>query len=377
MRILIACDSFKGSLSAKEVAYYFNNGIKSIDKKIEVQTKLIADGGEGTLEAIVEANQGKYYTVEVENPIGERIMAKYGVIHQNIAVIEIAQAIGLPLLPETKRNPLYSSSYGCGQLIMDAYEKGCKEFIIGLGGTATNDGGIGLLQALGMRFLKKDRTTISKNILAFNEIDCIIKEEVDDKFRDCVFHLATDVHNFLLGEQGATAIFGPQKGIKKNEIVQVDQMMKHYKEKMLSYYKVDEDCEGDGAAGGIGFALRLVCNTHFTSGIELISKMIHLDEAIQWSDVVITGEGKLDRQTLLGKAPYGVMKRARQFDKKVIAIAGCIDCAESVFITEGFQELVCINTHGYSLTESMKQAPRLVYECAQIITRKLKENSDG
>lgn len=326
MNVVIAIDSFKGSLSSIQAGNAIKDGVKTVFPEAEVYISPIADGGEGTMEAIVGATGGEIVRIPVHNPLAEEIIASYGIIPESkTAVIEMASAAGLPLIPIEQRNPLYTTTYGVGEMIGDAIEKGCRNFIIGLGGSATNDGGVGMLQALGFEFLDSEGDSIVFGAEGLSDLAEIRTENAMPELSECTFHIACDVENPLCGEKGASAVYGPQKGADSDDVEKMDKWLNTYAK--LTKEVIPEsnpDFPGSGAAGGMGFAFLSYLNSELKSGIELVIGQTNLEEHIKTADVVVTGEGRLDGQSAMGKAPVGVAKIAKKYGKKVIAFAGCV-----------------------------------------------------
>lgn len=337
MNILIAPDSFKETLEAKEVATCIETSFKKVFPNANIQKVPLADGGEGTVKTLVESNNGELIKKRAEDPLGRPICSYYGIINNGkTAIIEMATASGLELLNDDEKNPLETSTYGFGQLINHALQKGVKEFILGLGGSATNDAGVGMLQALGVKFYNKENKEISKGAKEINQITTMDISNLKKKFKDITINVACDVTNPLCGENGASFIFGKQKGADEKMIKQLDNNLSHFAtlcEK--TFNKSTQHNEGAGAAGGLGFALVTFLNANLQSGIELIMKSVELEEKIKEADLVITGEGKMDKQSIQGKTPIGVAKLVKQYNKKVIAIAGCLEDGYEIVLEHG------------------------------------------
>lgn len=327
MNVLIAIDSLKGSLTSLEAGEAIKKGINKAIKNSEVCVRPLADGGEGTVEALTHGMNGIIKNISVCGPLAEEMVsAKYGIISESqTAIIEMAQASGLTLVSPDKRNPLNTTTYGVGEIIKDAVKNGCRRFIIGIGGSATNDGGTGMLSALGFRFLDENNKEIvpgAKGLKSIKKIDDI---NVIPELFDCTFRVACDVTNPLYGENGCSAIFGPQKGATEQMVKDMDNWMRNFaavaKEK---YPKADALAKGSGAAGGLGFGFMTFLNAKLESGIKIVLEETNLESFIQKADVVVTGEGRLDAQTVMGKAPIGVANLAKKYGKKVIAFSGSV-----------------------------------------------------
>ena len=330
MKVVVAIDSFKGSLSSMEAGQAIEEGVKCVYQNAEVVVRPLADGGEGTVEALVEGMGGIFVTKEVTGPLGEKVEATYGIIESEddlskTAIIEMSAAAGITLVPEESRNPMNTTTYGVGELILDAIERGCRHFIVGIGGSATNDGGVGMLQALGYDFLTREGKAISYGGNGLRELARIEESNVHPTLKECTFKVACDVTNPLCGENGSSAIFGPQKGATPEMVQELDQLLLHYAElsKSINSY-ADRFYPGTGAAGGMGFAFLTYTNATLESGIQIVLTETKLEELIATADFVVTGEGRLDGQTALGKAPIGVAALAKKFQKKVLAFAGAV-----------------------------------------------------
>lgn len=322
MKVAIAIDSFKGSLSTFEAGKAIEEGIKKVYSDAKVKIIPMADDGEGTVDAIVSAAGGEMQKVKVHNPLGKIIESSYGIVDKT-AIIEMSAASGITLISESERNPLNTTTYGVGELIVDAIKKGCRKFIVGIGGSATNDGGIGMLSALGFEFLDKDGKQVSCGAKGLKEITSIKKDNVLTELSECSFLVACDVKNPLCGENGCSAIYGPQKGATSEMIKDMDLWLENFAELTKGINsESDKDFPGAGAAGGLGFAFLSYMSGELKSGVELVIKETNLEESVKDADIVITGEGRLDGQSYMGKAPVGVAMLAKKYDKPVIAFAG-------------------------------------------------------
>lgn len=337
MKVVVAIDSFKGSLSSNNAGYAIKEGIKKVMPNANVIIKPLADGGEGTIEALVNGMGGYIEKVTVLDPLGNEIESEYGIVKEtNTAIIEMAKASGLTLVPEQLRNPLNTTTYGVGQLIKDAISKNIRNFIIGIGGSATNDGGIGMLQALGFDFLDENNNQIP---LGAKGIKNLVKIDTKNKIKEldfCTFNIACDVNNPLCGENGASKIYAPQKGATLEMVEELDNLLQKYSnltEKILN--KDSSNIAGVGAAGGLGFAFLSYLNANLQSGIKIILEYINLEKEILDADIVITGEGRFDNQTIMGKAPIGVAKLAKKYNKLVIGFSGCATNEATVCNKEG------------------------------------------
>lgn len=326
MKIVISIDSFKGSLSSMEAGNAVAAGIHRVAPQTEVVIKPLADGGEGTVSALIEGMNGQEVTIPVTGPLEEKVQATYGVIaDQKLAVIEMSEAAGLTLVPPAQRNPLFTTTYGVGELILDAVEKGCRHFIIGIGGSATNDGGAGMLQALGFDLLDANEKPIALGGQGLAELKEIRCDRVPEVLQECEFQIACDVTNPLCGPNGSSAVFGPQKGATKDMVANLDGWLMNFaKVAQAQFPKADPLAPGTGAAGGLGFAFQAFLQGKLEPGIDIVLETIALEKALLDADLVITGEGRLDEQTAMGKAPVGVAKLAKKHGKTVIAFAGSV-----------------------------------------------------
>lgn len=355
MNVVIAIDSLKGSLSSLEAGEAISQGIRQVMPEAKTCVRPLADGGEGTVEALTLGMGGHLEKVQVTGPLGEKVYCEYGILDKEAgenagvsktegvgktqgktAIVEMSGAAGITLVTEEERNPLNTTTYGVGEVIRDAISKGCRHFIVGIGGSATNDGGIGMLQSLGYGILDKAGNQVPFGAKGLKEIEKITDDHVIPELADCTFRIACDVTNTLCGEQGCSAIFGPQKGATPTMIMQMDKWLAYYaalsKEK---YAKANPNQAGTGAAGGLGFAFLTYTNAVLESGIKIVLEETKLEEYVKEADIVITGEGRLDGQTVMGKAPIGVARIAKQHDKKVIAFSGCVT-----------EDAVACNDHG-------------------------------
>lgn len=323
MKVVIAIDSLKGSLSSMEAGAAIKEGILSVCDA-DVIVKPLADGGEGTVEALLSGMGGKEINIDVTGPLGNKVSCTYGILEESkTAIIEMAEAAGLKLVPTELLNPLNTTTYGVGEVIKDAILRGCRDFIIGIGGSSTNDGGIGMLKALGYEFYDIDGKPVGPEGIELTRITGLSTEGAMKELKECRFKIACDVNNPLCGPFGASHIYGPQKGATPEIIEILDSGLKNYSEVVKKTLNKDHaDYPGTGAAGGLGYAFLTFLDSKLESGISIILKEINLETDILDADYVITGEGRLDLQTAMGKAPIGVAKLAKKHGKKVIAFAG-------------------------------------------------------
>lgn len=356
MKVIVAIDSFKGCITSLEAGKAVETGIKKA-VNAEVIVKPLADGGEGTTDALVSSLNGRLISLPVTGPLKKTVTACYGYIEQSqTAMIEIASAAGIMLTEKHEKNPLRSTTYGVGELIKDAIKRGCKNFIIGLGGSATNDCGIGMLTALGFEFLDKNGCCAGIDALSLGTIETISAKHALPELKECRFKIACDVRNPLCGENGATYVYGPQKGVTEDEKKSLDLSLLHFAELTKDYFHHDyRDAEGAGAAGGLGFAFLSYFHSVLQPGIDLVIEAVELEKYIKDADMVITGEGRLDGQTAMGKAPMGVALLAEKYGVPVIALAGSIakeaKCCNEKGITAYFPILKGIIT----LEDAMKK----------------------
>ena len=325
MKIIVACDSYKGCMTSREVADNITAAIHRVDPAIDVVSYTMADGGEGTAAAFCDACGGEMVEAATTNAYGRKISAQYALIEDGrTAVIEAAGCIGLAMHPREKRNPLMASSFGVGTLMLDAQRRGCRRIIVGLGGTATNDGGMGLLQSLGARFYDEHHQYLSPQAVNLEKVRYIDFNRLN-LLEDIELTVACDVKNHLLGKAGATYTFGKQKGLYPAQLERVDQGMRNFRDQVKRYRHIDLDAfEGGGAAGGIGAVLIGLLGARMVPGIELLLSYSTLEKEIADCDLVITGEGQSDAQTLMGKVPAGVAEAAKRHGALVVALAGCV-----------------------------------------------------
>lgn len=370
MKVVIAPDSYKGSLTAMEVANSIEEGIIKYNKNIEVVKVPMADGGEGTVQALVDATGGKIINLKVCDPLLREIDSFYGILGDGkTAIIEMAAASGLNLLHKNELNPLITSTYGTGQILNDAIEKGCRKIIVGLGGSATNDGGAGMLRALGIRFLNKDGRDIPEGGGVLKNLYKIDKKNFNTEILKCEIIVACDVDNTLCGINGATNVFGPQKGASEDDIRILDEGLSEYSKIIKREFGVDVlNVSGSGAAGGTGAAF-LVIGAKLESGVDIVIRETNLVEALKDSDIVFTGEGRIDFQTKFGKAPYGVAKEAEKIGLPVIAICGEIGEGYDELYNHGFTSIFSIVNKPMTLEESIKDSKKLINDISERVIR--------
>ena len=326
MKVVVAIDSLKGSLSSLEAGEAIKSGVLKAMPEAEVCVRPLADGGEGTVEALALGMGGELKTVEVTGPLGEKVNCLYGILEESkTAILEMSGAAGITLVADEMRNPLHTTTYGVGEVIKDAIANGCRHFIVGIGGSATNDGGIGMLQALGYGMLDKDGNQVPFGAKGIKEIVTITDNQVIPELKECSFRIACDVTNPLCGERGCSAVYGPQKGATPEMVKEMDAWLSDYAKLVAEKYEsADAEYPGTGAAGGMGFAFLAYTNAVLESGIKIILEETKLEDYVKDADIVVTGEGRMDGQTAFGKAPIGVAKIAKKFDKTVLAFAGAV-----------------------------------------------------
>ncbi|MGL4904963.1 MAG: glycerate kinase family protein [Cetobacterium sp.] len=356
MKVVIAIDSFKGSLSSFELGEAIHEGIKNVYSNVEVLKVPIADGGEGTVSSLVEGTNGKFVKVVVNNPLMEKIEATYGIMGDGTAVIEMAEASGLPLISAERRNPMKTTTYGTGEIIKDAILKGCREFIIGLGGSATNDAGLGMLQALGFKFLDENKKELGFGGEILSKVKFIDSTNKLKELNECKILVACDVDNPFYGSRGAAEIYSRQKGATEEMVVELDNGLKNLAEVIKLEMNTDiSNLSGAGAAGGLGGGIVAFLNGKLCPGIDMILEKVELEKKLVGADFVITGEGRLDHQTAMGKAPVGVSKVAKKFNIPVIALAGGLTDDAIKTHEKGIDSFFSIINYPITLEDAMKK----------------------
>jgi glycerate 2-kinase len=369
MKVIIAPDSFKESLSALEVANAIEKGFRDIFPEAEYVKIPMADGGEGTVQSLVDATGGRIVKTEVTGPLGDRVQAFFGMLGDGkTAVIEMAAASGLHLVPSEKRNPLVTTTRGTGELILAALDEGAEHIIIGIGGSATNDGGAGMIQALGGRLLDRHRQEIGPGGGSLSELADIDLSGLDVRLKHVKIEVACDVDNPLTGPKGASAVFGPQKGATPEMVATLDKNLQHYAdviERVLG--KQVKDIPGAGAAGGLGAGLLAFLEAELKRGVEIVLETVKFHERIQDASLVITGEGRIDGQTIFGKTPIGVAKAAKRYNIPVIAIAGSVSDDSDVVLSHGIDALYSIVPGIIPLEKALANAEYYVTKTARNI----------
>ena len=374
MKVVIAPDSYKESLSALQVATAIEAGFQEIYPNAEYVKLPVADGGEGTVEAMVAATQGHLVQVTVTGALGESQQAFYGLSgDERCAFIEMAAASGLASVPVASRNPLITTTWGTGELILHALDAGVQQIIIGIGGSATNDGGAGMVQALGGKLLTEDNQQIAAGGGALEQLARIDLSGLDSRLADCRIDVACDVSNPLTGPEGATAVFGPQKGATAEMIVRLDRALAHFAQIIQRDLAIDVlQLAGGGAAGGMGAALYAFCGARLRPGIEIVTDALHLAELVADADLVITGEGRIDSQTIHGKVPVGVAKVAQRYNVPVIAIAGSLSADVGIVHQHGLDAVFSVIYSVCTLEEALANAADNVRMTARNVAAVLK-----
>lgn len=371
MKVVIAPDSFKESLSAAEVAAAIAAGLREVWPQAELVCRPMADGGEGTLAALIAATGGEQCERVVRGPLGEPVTAQWGWIAQSrSAVIEMAAASGLQLVPAARRDVLRACTFGTGELILAALEAGAERIVLGFGGSATNDGGSGMLRALGARFEDAEGRPLPPGGAALAQLARLDLSGLDPRLAQVDFEVACDVDNPLCGPRGASQVFGPQKGATPEQVRQLDAALGHFADVCAQTLGHDErDLPGSGAAGGIGFAARSFLGASFRPGIELVAEVSGLEQALSGADLVITGEGRIDEQTLHGKTPMGVATIAKRHGVPVVALAGSLGAGYQQLYGHGIDAAFSLAPGPISLAEALAEAPRLLHQRAADIAR--------
>ncbi len=355
MKAVIAIDSFKGSLSSLMAGAAVSEGIKRVYFDADTRIFPVADGGEGTVDALVGGLGGEKRSVTVCGPLGKKVNAEYGTVGDT-AIMEMAAAAGITLLCKNELNPMKTTTFGVGEMIKDAVKNGCRKFIIGIGGSATNDGGMGMLQALGFDFLDKNGNHVAFGAEGLCAVQSVSDKNALKELGECKFYIACDVENPLCGELGCSRIFAPQKGADEKMTNVLDEAMLNYAKVVKEYNpKSDMDHPGAGAAGGLGFAFLSFLDAKLEKGTELIFRETGVEKAIETADIVVTGEGRLDLQTVMGKAPVGVAKIAKKYNKPVLAFAGGVTKDAKVCNEHGIDALFPIVRGVTSLDEAMDE----------------------
>ena len=371
MKIVIAPDSFKESLDALAVAQAIEAGFKRVFPQAQYELIPMADGGEGMVQSLVDATQGRIERVSVTGPLGECVRTFFGMSGDGeTAFIEMSAASGLHLVPMAQRNPLTTTSYGTGELIQAALDLGVKRIILGLGGSATNDAGAGMLQALGARFLDERGQMIAWGGAALASVARVDLSQLDARLSHVRIQVACDVDNPLCGARGASAVFGPQKGATPQQVMQLDHALAHFAAVVRSQLGLDITSHaGAGAAGGMGGGLMLLPHVQLQSGVQIVAEAVRLAERVRDADLVITGEGRMDEQSIHGKTPIGVARVAKQFDKPVIALVGSLGEGYEAVYAHGIDAVFPIIRQAGDLADALKQAEGNLMSCAENVAR--------
>lgn len=371
MKIVIAPDSFKGSLSALDAALAIERGVKRASSESDVTLVPMADGGEGTLECLIRATRGKFVSKRVLNPLGKPIDSGFGILgNGTTCIVEMAMSSGLYLISDDERDPLRTTTYGFGQLIGAALDEGCREFILALGGSATNDGGAGMLQALGVQLLNVHGEEIGFGGGELSKLDRIRLDGIDPRLSQCEFRIACDVDNPFIGPEGASVVFGPQKGAASEMVARLDGSLKHFADVIERTLGVSiHHIPGAGAAGGLAGGIVAFLNGRLESGVSLVARVAKLEDAVRDADLVITGEGRVDSQTAGGKTPFGVAKVAQSHGVPVVLLAGSIGEGIDVLYEHGVSAALSIVNRPMTLEEAMRHAGPLLEQSAEQLIR--------
>lgn len=357
LKVVIAIDSFKGSMTSLEAGQSAAEGIRRVYPEAEIQVRPLADGGEGTVDAIVSGCGGRRTEVQVTGPAGKPVLCAYGILEEEkTAIIEMSGAAGITQVSGAEKNPMTTTTFGVGEVIKDAIAKGCRHFIVGIGGSATNDGGVGMLQALGFGFLDAQGEQIGFGASGLKDLVRITTDHVLPELAECSFRIACDVSNPLCGPQGCSAIYGPQKGADPAMVLEMDGYLAAYAELAKAQFpKADAEYPGAGAAGGMGFAFLTFCNATLEPGVGIVLEETKLRQYAENADIVVTGEGRLDGQTVMGKAPIGVANIAKEYQKPVLAFSGCVTEDACACNTHGIDAFFPVLRTVVSLEEAMNR----------------------
>ena len=374
MRYLIAIDSFKGSLTSLQAGKAVAEAIARADKNAEATVRPLADGGEGTVDALCAGMGGTKVQLTVTGPLGQPVEAAYGILPDGTAVLEMSAAAGITLVPLQLRDPLQTTTFGVGEMISDALSRGCRRFVIGIGGSATNDGGMGMLQALGVRFLDGEGNGVSPFGKGLEHIASIDASGLLPQLKECTFRIACDVNNPLCGQRGCSAVYGPQKGADEATIAKMDGWLERFAKLVCGVCEnADAAYPGAGAAGGLGFAFMSFLPATLEPGVQIVLEETRLEQYVREADIVITGEGRLDEQTVMGKAPIGVAGLAKKHGKKVIAFSGCVTQGAAVCNDHGIDAFFPVVPGVVTLEEALdtENAYRNLHNTAYQVCRLL------
>ncbi len=371
MKIVIAPDSFKGNLSALAVANLIEKGIKRVYPKARIVKVPMADGGEGTVRSLVDATKGRTIRKKVTGPLGKKVKASYGILGDGkTAIIEMASASGLPLVPKSKRNPLLTTTYGTGELIKAALDKGCRRIIVGIGGSATVDGGIGMAQALGVRLLDKKGREIGFGGGALGNLEKIDVSKLDKRLKKTKVSIASDVDNPLTGPRGAAKVYAPQKGATPSMVKRLEKNLKRYASIIKKDLRKDiKNIPGTGAAGGLGAGLIAFLDAKIRLGVDIVIETVGLKKYLKNADLVITGEGKMDSQTIYGKTPIGVAKLAKRYNIPVVAIVGEVGKGVEKVYKYGIDGIITITPYPMTRVQAIKRSSELIPNVSENLMR--------
>lgn len=368
--MLLASDSYKGSLTTMQVAEQIKKGVRKVFPEAEFMCVPVADGGEGTVETMVTHLGGEYRTVKVTAPDGSKIDARYGILKNGIAVIEMAAASGLPIIPKEKRNVMTATTYGTGEMIKAALAEECEQIYIGVGGSATNDGGVGMAQALGYSFLDRNGKEVGFGGGELEKIEKIDSSGADPRLKKKKIVVMSDVVNPLCGKSGAAAIYGPQKGASPKQVEELDRGLKHLANLIREQMGINlEELPGAGAAGGLGAGLVAFAGAEIRSGIKTVLELANFREKLDWADLVITGEGKIDSQSVLGKVISGISQMAKEKNIPVIAVSGAIEYGAEVIYDKGVSTMEAAVCKTMQLDEAVRNADTLVENAVERVMR--------
>lgn len=385
MKIIIAPDSFKENLSALEVAKLIEKGIRRVYPKAKIVKVPMADGGEGTVQSLVDATKGKMIKKEVTGPLGKKVKASYGILGDNLprqvggktAIIEMASASGLPLVPKKRRNPLITTTYGTGELIKAALDRGCRKIIVGIGGSATVDGGAGMTQALGVRLLDRKGRKIGFGGGALGNLEKIDVSKLDKRIKKTEVLVASDVDNPLTGPKGAARVYAPQKGATPSMVKRLEKNLKRYASIIKRDLKKDiKDIPGTGAAGGLGAGLVAFLNAKIRLGVDIVIETVKLEKYLKDANLVITGEGKMDAQTIYGKTPIGVAKIAKRYNIPVVAIVGEVGEGIEKVYKHGIDGIMTTTPYPMTHSQAMKKSSHLIPDASEQLMKLLRIKVD-
>lgn len=379
LKILIAPANYKGSVSPEKAAEYIQEGVLSLEQNILTKTLPLSDGGEGFVKSLVSAVSGRIVEVEVTGPLHDKVLSYYGFLDDTTAVVEMALASGLELISVNDRDPWKATTFGTGELILHAIKSGAKRIIVGLGGSATNDAGVGMLQALGAKFYDNHNKVVSKEADGLQDIQKLDLKELNTNIEGVEFVAACDVTNPLLGKKGASAVYGPQKGADPELVRRLDESLAHFHSVVERELGVSNaQLPGAGAAGGLGYGLVTFLTAELKSGFDIVAGLTELEDKVIWADLIITGEGKIDDQTLQGKTIHRLANLSKEHDKRLIAIGGIVDRnLVSEFEQAGIIESYAIIDYAQDVDDAMLNVSRYLKMISREVISKIGENSDN